>query len=225
MRICFFFFIFLWLCSVFYVFFYDVDVQFSHQRIRGRKFSIFCAVCKPIIIYPIYIVSRECFLCLSVSSVGIYPTECCQWCILSFSFPLILVDVWWWLFLLLFRRRRSLQVSRRFYIFLFCSLMYFVRQIISHSQRSWLLWSFVLAPLLSFCYLWCQCQNIWKWWSGQRFYFIPPICRASVCWRSRETEFFEQIWTFYSFLLSIRTWLGVFVDCRTINSLIHYRIK
>jgi len=79
-----------------------------------------------------------------------------QWCILRFSFPLTLVSIWWWLFPLFFQWHRSLQILRRFYIFLFCSLsscICFFKLYYVGSRILWLVKLFTLAFLLNFLLL------------------------------------------------------------------------
>jgi len=88
-----------------------------------------------------------------------------------------------------------------------------------------IVWSWLLARRLSsFCDVMLAPRYLKVMtWSTLLFY-IASLQRLGSR-RSRVTGFFEQIWIFYTFLLPVRTCLGVFIDSRTINSLIRCRIK
>jgi len=64
-------------------------------------------------------------------------------------------------------------------------------------QTSWLLWSFTLASLLSGCDV--SSKIFKRLMTRSTGFIVYLICSASIPWRSGVTEFFEQIWTRYTF--------------------------
>jgi len=135
-------------CPVFYsvcLFCCNIDVQLSHQYFRdclggpevlGFPFLAIFANRLSFILFgwslharllslAHLMTSRRCCECLYCE---FYLAECCQWCTLRSSFPSILVD-----FVSALVSMASLQVSRGFYISLFC-FSYLFLQIISHRE-------------------------------------------------------------------------------------------